>query len=64
MEGEVGLDDGIPAQRALRIDIRLTKLSLSDGDATMLIGVPDHLSPMTAVGVERATIVEDIFILN
>ena len=58
MEGVVGLDDGVSAQRALTIDVGIAELLLRDGYVLALVGMPELLAPMLTTGVERSAVVE------
>ena len=49
----------LTSKRALAIDVSLTILCLCNGNAKMLIGMPDDHSPMLPECVERGTIVKE-----
>ena len=54
------LDDGVSAQRALRIDISVAKLLLRNGHLMLLVSAPQQFSPVATRCVERASIIENI----
>ena len=51
-------DDGCLGQCPLSIDIRFAELFLADGDASLLIPVPDNVSPMAPSRIECAAIIK------
>ena len=59
-KSEGRLNNGILAQRALCMNIRIPKICFGNGNTTTLIGVPNHLSPMMAARIKRSTVVEYI----
>ena len=59
-EGKVWLDDGILAEGPFSVDIGLPEVGLRDRHATMLVSLPDDLSPVATMCIECATIIEDI----